>query len=71
AFAPEMLAGTDLVLTFPARLSPRFSDSSHISIIQAPPELPELPFYSVWHPRLDNDPSRVWLRDVTRAVAAA
>jgi DNA-binding transcriptional LysR family regulator len=65
-----MLTGTDLVLTFPARLAPRFSNASHVSIIEAPPELPELPFYSVWHPRLDNDPSRGWLRDVTRAVAA-
>lgn len=71
AFTPEMLTGTDLVLTFPARLAPKFSDASDISIIGAPPELPELPLYSVWHPRLDNDPSRGWLRDVTKAVAAA
>ena len=71
AFAPEMLTGTDLVLTFPARLAPRFSDASHISIVEAPPELPELPFYSVWHPRLDHDPSRGWLRDITRGVAAS
>jgi len=70
AFAPEMLSGTDLVLTFPARLAPRFSNASNISIIEAPAELPELPFYSVWHPRLNDDPSRGWLRDVTRSVAA-
>jgi DNA-binding transcriptional LysR family regulator len=75
AFAPEMLAGTDLVLTFPARLAPKFApkcgQASDISIIEAPPQLPELAFYSVWHPRLDNDPSRRWLREVTRSVAAS
>lgn len=71
AFAPEMLIGTDLILTFPARLAPRFADTSEISILEAPPQLPELTFYSVWHPRLDNDPSRRWLREVTRSVAAS
>jgi DNA-binding transcriptional LysR family regulator len=72
ALAPEMLTGTDLVLTFPARLAPKFAGTLDISIIEAPPQLPELPFYSVWHPRLDNDSSRRWLRDVvTRAVAAS
>jgi DNA-binding transcriptional LysR family regulator len=75
AFAAEMLIGTDLVLTFPARLAPKFAPEvgqpAEISIIEAPPQLPELAFYSVWHPRLDNDPSRRWLREVTRAVAAS
>ena len=75
ALAPEMLTGTDLVLTFPARLAPKFAPKlgqpCDINIIEAPKELPELPFYSVWHPRLDNDPSRRWLRDVTRAAAAS
>jgi DNA-binding transcriptional LysR family regulator len=67
-----MLTGTDLVLTFPARLAPKFAGTLDISIIEAPPQLPELPFYSVWHPRLDNDSSWRWLRDVvTRAVAAS
>jgi DNA-binding transcriptional LysR family regulator len=70
AFAPEMLIGTDLVLTFPARLAHKFADTSDISILEAPPQLPELTFYSVWHPRLDNDPSRRWLREVTRASAS-
>jgi DNA-binding transcriptional LysR family regulator len=70
AFAPEMLIGTDLVLTFPRRLASRFADTATISILDAPPQLPELTFYSVWHPRLDNDPSRRWLRELTRSVAA-
>jgi DNA-binding transcriptional LysR family regulator len=75
AFAAEMLVGTDLVLTFPARLAPAFAPKfgrpSQISVLQAPAQLPELSFYSVWHPRLDNDPSRRWLREVTRASAAS
>jgi DNA-binding transcriptional LysR family regulator len=71
AFAPEMLIGTDLILTFPARLAPKFADTSEISILKAPSQLPELSFYSVWHPRLDSDPSRRWLREVTRASAVS
>ncbi|SPM39317.1 LysR family transcriptional regulator [Mycobacterium numidiamassiliense] len=71
ALAPEMLIGTDLVLTFPARLATKFADAPDISIIEAPSQLPLLPFYSVWHPRLDNDPSRRWLREVAHAIAAS
>ena len=60
---------------FRSRLAPKFAPKlgqpCDINIIEAPKELPELPFYSVWHPRLDNDPSRRWLRDVTRAAAAS
>jgi len=71
AFAPEMLIGTDLVLAFPARLAHKFADSPALRILEAPAQLPELTFYSIWHPRLDNDPSRRWLREVTRASAAS
>jgi DNA-binding transcriptional LysR family regulator len=70
AFAPEILIGTDLILTFPARLARKFAGTSDIRILEAPPQLPELTFYSIWHPRLDNDPSRRWLREVTRASAS-
>lgn len=71
ALAPEMLPGTDLILTFPARLAAQFADAAHLTIIDAPPELPEISFHSVWHPRLDNDPSHRWLRETTRLVASS
>jgi DNA-binding transcriptional LysR family regulator len=69
ALAPDMLPGTDLVLTFPRRLATQFENSARIRIIEAPPELPQLSFYSVWHPRIDGDLSHRWLRDVVRSVA--
>jgi DNA-binding transcriptional LysR family regulator len=71
ALAPDMLPGTDLVLTFPRRLLRHFANASPVSIVDAPPELPGLPFYSVWHPRLDGDPSHRWLRDITYTAAAS
>jgi DNA-binding transcriptional LysR family regulator len=71
ALAPDMLPGTDLVLTFPRRLAAQFAHSSRISIVEAPPELPELSFYAVWHHRLDHDLSHRWLREATLAAATS
>jgi DNA-binding transcriptional LysR family regulator len=61
-FAADMLAGTDLVVTFPSRLVAKLADPSGVRIVNAPRDFPELPFYAVWHPRLDNDASHRWLR---------
>jgi DNA-binding transcriptional LysR family regulator len=69
--AARILPGTELVLTVPARLVPHFADPTRTRVLDAPRELRELAdlqFYSVWHPRLDDDPSHRWLR---RIVAAA
>lgn len=68
--APAMVPGTDLVLTFPARLVPLFADPTRISTVPAPREIPDLQFYAVWHPRVDNDPRHQWLRGLVRAAIA-
>jgi hypothetical protein len=38
-------------------------------VLDAPRELGDVVFYAVWHPRVDNDPSHTWLRDVVRSAA--
>ncbi|AKS31413.1 LysR family transcriptional regulator [Mycolicibacterium goodii] len=61
-FAVDMLAGTDLVVTFPARLVAKLANPSGVRILNAPRSFPQLPFYAVWHPRMDHDASHLWLR---------
>jgi DNA-binding transcriptional LysR family regulator len=69
--AAGVLPGTELVLTLPARLVPQFTDPAHTRVLAAPREFGKLQFCSVWHPRLDNDPSHRWLRGIVRSVASA
>ena len=68
--AAGILPGTELVLTVPARLAHHFADPTTTRILNAPRELGDLQFYAVWHPRLDDDPSHNWLRQIVATVAA-
>lgn len=69
-FAVDMLAGTDLVVTFPARLVAKLANPSAVRILDAPKSFPQLPFYAVWHPRLDHDASHLWLRSTLYELTA-
>ena len=69
--AASILPGTELVLTIPAQLVHHFTDATTTQVLEAPRELGDLQFYAVWHPRLDNDPSHSWLRQVLGTVAPA
>jgi DNA-binding transcriptional LysR family regulator len=69
--AANILPGTELVLTVPARLVPHFDSPALIRVLAAPGEFGELQFHTVWHPRLDNDSSHRWLRGIVGSVAAA
>ena len=66
----SILPGTELILTVPARLVSQFADSTHVRVLDAPRELGNVEFHAVWHPRVDEDPSHVWLRGIVRSVAA-
>lgn len=65
---PSILPGTDLILTVPSRLVPQL-DSGDTRVLDAPRELGDVAFYAVWHPRVDNDPSHTWLREIVRGTA--
>jgi DNA-binding transcriptional LysR family regulator len=67
----SVLPGTELVLTVPARLASQFAEPTHTRVLSAPRELGELQFYAVWHPRVDEDRSHGWLRQLVHTVAAA
>ncbi|OBH14322.1 LysR family transcriptional regulator [Mycobacterium sp. E3247] len=68
---PNMLPGTELILTVPAQLARAIADPAQTRVLTAPPELGELRSAAVWHPRLDQDPSHRWLRQVVSAIATA
>ncbi len=68
SLAANILPGTELVLTVPARLVPHFAGPAHTRVLTAPRELGDLQFYAVWHPRLDEDPSHGWLRQIVGTV---
>jgi DNA-binding transcriptional LysR family regulator len=70
ALGSSILPGTELILTVPARLVAQFADSSRVRVLDAPRELGEVQFRAVWHPRVDDDPSHSWLRQVVSTVAA-
>ncbi|SPM33545.1 LysR family transcriptional regulator [Mycobacterium rhizamassiliense] len=65
---PGILPGTDLILTVPSRLVSQL-DSGRTKVLDAPRELGDVAFYAVWHPRVDNDPSHRWLREIVRGAA--
>ena len=66
----SILPGTQLILTVPARLVAQFADLSRVRVLDAPRELGAVQFHAVWHPRVDEDPSHMWLRGIVRSVAA-
>lgn len=68
--APDVLAGTSLILTYPQRLVGVFSDPARTWIVAAPPEIDTMTYRMAWHPRLDSDPAHRWLRGTVRTVAA-
>lgn len=65
---PSILPGTDLILTVPGRLVAQL-ESGRTRVLDAPRELGDVAFYAVWHPRVDNDPSHSWLREIVRGAA--
>lgn len=66
---PGMVPGTDLVLTVPAQIAHLFADRARTRVLVAPLEVGALAFDAVWHPRLEEDPSHQWLRQLVSEVA--
>jgi len=71
--APAAVAGTDLILSIPARtvrqfVTPLWSD---LRVLSAPPEIRPLPYSMSWHARVGHDPAHAWLRKQVKAAVAA
>jgi len=57
---PLLLQATDLVCTLPARFLDRYADA--LDALPLPFETRRFSLHAAWHPRFDNDPGHVWLR---------
>lgn len=69
ALAPDVLAGTDLIMTLPARAAQRFGPGKSLTTVPAPAEIGQLEYWMLWHERTHRDPASEWLRE--RLAAAA
>ena len=67
--APQLIAGTDLILTVASRVLRRI-DTAHLAVVPPPFELPGITFDLVWHQRTLGDPALDWLRDQVQIAAA-
>ena len=69
--APAALPATNLVATLNRRLVNRYALDPALAVVAAPVELEPFDYFMVWHPRLDDDPSHGWLRQIVGAVATS
>ncbi|MCI3207845.1 MULTISPECIES: LysR family transcriptional regulator [Pandoraea] len=63
SIAPELIAGTDLVLTVAERAVAHLRHERKLRRFAAPFAIPPFPFQAVWHTRRDVDPAHRWLRE--------
>ncbi|QEY62217.1 LysR family transcriptional regulator [Metapseudomonas lalkuanensis] len=67
--APQLIAGTDLILTVASRVLRRI-DMDHLAVVPPPFELPGITFDLAWHQRTLGDPALDWLRGQVQVAAA-
>ena len=70
ALAPLVVSASDLLCTLPRRLLSRFSTA--LDLFDPPFELLDYELSAFWHPRRQDDPAHIWLRDrIAEASRAA
>ncbi|WNG18321.1 LysR family transcriptional regulator [Cystobacter fuscus] len=65
--APMVLEATDYVCTLPARFLAGFAD--RLDCFELPLTLPDFTLSAAWHPRCQEDPGHLWLREQLIEVA--
>lgn len=68
--APLVVAGTDHVLTGPARVLVPMAERLGLKLFDPPIELRSFAVWAGWHPRMHHDPVHTWIRQLLREVAA-
>ncbi|WP_244743168.1 LysR substrate-binding domain-containing protein [Mesorhizobium sp. L-8-10] len=69
--APDLIAGTDLVLTIARRILPSRPEEKGLRIFTPPFDIPPFGFQQIWHRRRDGDPAHQWLRGQIKDLLAA
>ena len=70
AAAGPIIESTDLAATLPNRLAQRLTAESKTRSVPLLIKLPDFCYIQVWHPRNDEDPAHMWLRQLVRSVSA-
>jgi DNA-binding transcriptional LysR family regulator len=63
---PEVLARTGYIATLPERLIARYGDL--LDLFELPFEARGFTMHAGWHPRSQNDPAHVWLRETVAGM---
>jgi DNA-binding transcriptional LysR family regulator len=69
--ACQVVRGSDLLLTLPARLAQALNRGLGGCILPFPVPAPGLAIHMYWHAASDNDPANRWLREQVLALAGA
>jgi len=69
--ALDLVSRSDCVVTISERLALAYAERFDIQVLRPPIALPSYTICQVWHPRVDADPSHVWLRRRVAGVTAA
>lgn len=68
AVMSRIVARSDLVATFPAKLAASFAEPLSLQVLPLPFETPALPVRAVWHERLHENSAHRWLRGVVQEI---
>lgn len=63
--APAVVATTDVIVTLARRIATKTAKSDGLTLLEPPSalKLPEFPVQMIWHPRTEEDPGALWLRE--------
>jgi DNA-binding transcriptional LysR family regulator len=71
AFAPYVVAKTDLVFTTARHFAQAFTPLLPLTLLEAPPGFPTMRFYQLWHERAHHSSAHRWLRGMIAEVGRA
>jgi DNA-binding transcriptional LysR family regulator len=71
AFAPYVVAETDLVFTTARHFAEAFMAALPLTMLNAPPGFPTMRFYQLWHERAHHSAAHRWLRGLIAQVGRA
>jgi DNA-binding transcriptional LysR family regulator len=71
AFAPYVVARTDLVFTTARHFAQAFTPMLPLVLLETPPGFPSMRFYLLWHERAHNSTAHRWLRALIAEVGRA
>ena len=67
--AVQTVVGTNLIVTVPKRMAVLEKQNTTLRFLNTPKPLSRFVYHMWWHPRMNNDPAHIWLRNTVQEVA--